>query len=269
MRTHRRLLRYLLHVYLNMEPFWSLLKYAFRMVGGGGGGGGNLEDLLPSWQQEFFYLFILSLKQPTAGPQWRWSSPQVGSQSLTKSFSCPLQCIPTWACWVHEYLVGFCAVETTAFCLTFHGECDSGTEHETFSILTKRECLMHSECWHWSVEFFSMNIICCILARGSLIIEFLHQIGLLRKNVPELDRANQNQPIEPPMRCVRTFSKRCCSWASSCCRHPSTPPQTETRWHLLVACSHWELAIKKCRLIQKKLSSLQSAISIQCTLPFP
>lgn len=47
-----------------------------------------------------------------------------------------------------------------------------------------------------------------------------------------------------PMRCVRTFSKRCCSWASSCCRHPSTPPQTETRWHLLVACSHWELAIK-------------------------
>lgn len=93
--------------------------------------------------------------------------------------------------------MGFCAVETTAFCLTFHGECDSGMEHETFSILTKRECLMHSECWHWSVEFFSMNIICCILARGSLIIEFLHQIGLLRKNVPELDRANQNQPIEP------------------------------------------------------------------------
>lgn len=58
MRTHRRLLRYLLHVYLNMEPFWSLLKYAFRTVGGGGGGG-NLEDLLPSWQQEFFiYLFF-------------------------------------------------------------------------------------------------------------------------------------------------------------------------------------------------------------------
>lgn len=23
-----------------------------------------------------------------------------------------------------------------------------------FSILTKRKCLMHSECWHWSVEFF-------------------------------------------------------------------------------------------------------------------
>lgn len=64
MRTHRRLLRYLLHVYLNMEPFWSLLKYAFRMVGGGGGGGGNLEDLLPSWQQEFF-LFIYFVSKAT------------------------------------------------------------------------------------------------------------------------------------------------------------------------------------------------------------
>lgn len=50
-----------------MEPFWSLLKYAFRTVGGGGGGGGNLEDLLPSVATGILHLFIfLSLKQPTA-----------------------------------------------------------------------------------------------------------------------------------------------------------------------------------------------------------
>lgn len=66
------------------------------------------------------------------------------------------------------------------------------------------------------------------------------------------------------MLCVRTFSKRRCSWTSSCCRH-----QTETRWHLLVVCSLWELAIKNAGSSKKKLRSLQSSISIRCTLPFP
>lgn len=153
--------------------------------------------------------------------------------------------------------------------LHFIGECDSGMEHETFSILTKRERLMYSECWHWNVEFFSVNIICGILAHGSLIIEFLHQIGLLRKNVPELDRAHENQPIElDAMR--QNFQEEVLQLglfllSSSVVYAPSNRNQMTSPGCL----QPLRVGNKKCRLIQKKLSSLQSAISIQCTLPFP